>query len=235
MTMQNPERVVTKQDLKDFYDEIYPYLGGSSAFEELIAPKETDATSASKAYAIGDELILNGHLYNVTAAIALGDALVVGTNIALADDVTTQIKGKMDAMTVDATPTSSSTHLVESGGVYDFALSGISQGTTGNNGTVSIGYSKGSNVGSKVDVSVNGWNPLVGKWTSAVTAYSSATSVSLTNPFSSSSVNVLPFCQGSSGKPVTITQISVSTSTITLYFSALTETTSFKALVKSNS
>lgn len=29
MPMQNPERVVTKQDLKDFYDEIYPYLGGS--------------------------------------------------------------------------------------------------------------------------------------------------------------------------------------------------------------
>lgn len=30
MTMQNPERVVTKQDLKDFYDGIYPYLGGGS-------------------------------------------------------------------------------------------------------------------------------------------------------------------------------------------------------------
>lgn len=30
MTMQNPERVVTKQDLRDFYDGIYPYLGGGS-------------------------------------------------------------------------------------------------------------------------------------------------------------------------------------------------------------
>lgn len=31
MTMQNPERLVTKQDLKDFYDGILPYLGGSVA------------------------------------------------------------------------------------------------------------------------------------------------------------------------------------------------------------
>ena len=30
MTMQNPERVVTKEDLKEFYDGIYPYLGGGS-------------------------------------------------------------------------------------------------------------------------------------------------------------------------------------------------------------
>ena len=28
MSVQNPDRVVTKQDLKDFYDEISPYLGG---------------------------------------------------------------------------------------------------------------------------------------------------------------------------------------------------------------
>lgn len=29
MSVQHPERVVTKQDLKDFYDSILPYLGGS--------------------------------------------------------------------------------------------------------------------------------------------------------------------------------------------------------------
>ena len=28
MSVQNPERVVTKQDLADFYQEILPYLGG---------------------------------------------------------------------------------------------------------------------------------------------------------------------------------------------------------------
>lgn len=31
MTMQNPERVVTKQDLRDFYDGIYKYLGGGGS------------------------------------------------------------------------------------------------------------------------------------------------------------------------------------------------------------
>lgn len=31
MSVTNPERVVTKQDLADFYTEIFPYLGGSAA------------------------------------------------------------------------------------------------------------------------------------------------------------------------------------------------------------
>lgn len=30
MALENPERVVTKQDLKDFYDTIFPYLGGNA-------------------------------------------------------------------------------------------------------------------------------------------------------------------------------------------------------------
>ena len=36
MSVQNPERVVTKQDLKDFYDGIFPYLGG---MPEILANK----------------------------------------------------------------------------------------------------------------------------------------------------------------------------------------------------
>lgn len=36
MSVQNPERVVTKQDLKDFYDGILPYLG---SFPEVVANK----------------------------------------------------------------------------------------------------------------------------------------------------------------------------------------------------
>lgn len=61
------------------------------AVEANIAPVETDATSASQGYAEGKQLILNDVLYDVTAAITAGDALVVGTNISAADDVTSQI------------------------------------------------------------------------------------------------------------------------------------------------
>ena len=102
MPLQNPERVVTKQDLKDFYDAIYPYLGGGASFEELIAHVETDATSASKAYEIGEQLILGGVLYTATSAIAIGDALTEGTNITLSDDITTQIDKKADSATTVA-------------------------------------------------------------------------------------------------------------------------------------
>ena len=91
MPMQNPERVVTKQDLKDFYDDIYPYLGGSGAVKSIIAPVESDATSSSRAYAQGDQLIIGNTLYTATAAIAINDALVVGTNIAASDEVTDQL------------------------------------------------------------------------------------------------------------------------------------------------
>lgn len=39
------------------------------------------STSASKAYAVGDYLVLNGNLYKVTSAIAADGAITVGTNV----------------------------------------------------------------------------------------------------------------------------------------------------------
>ena len=47
MTMQNPERVVTKQDLKDFYDGIYPYLGGGGGSSTLSGLTDTDISTPS--------------------------------------------------------------------------------------------------------------------------------------------------------------------------------------------
>ena len=94
-----------------------PYIDKKDrATQANIAPVETDATSASQAYAEGAQLILNDVLYDVTAAIAQGDALVVNTNIAAADDITTQIKNH--TVTTDAVPTKDSTNPVQSGGVY---------------------------------------------------------------------------------------------------------------------
>lgn len=62
---------------------------------ENIAPIESSPSTS--AYAVGDQLIFNKVLYNVTTAISIGDALAVGTNIALADTVTEQITDKENA------------------------------------------------------------------------------------------------------------------------------------------
>ena len=76
-------------ELKDYFLE--KDTATKQAVESNIAPVETDASSASTAYAVGKQLILNDILYNVTAAISSGDALVVGTNISASNDLTTQI------------------------------------------------------------------------------------------------------------------------------------------------
>lgn len=67
-------------------------LGKNAAVLENIAPVEESPSTA--AYAIGDKLVYNDVLYDVTAAIAIGDDLEVGTNIAASDNVTTQIAGR---------------------------------------------------------------------------------------------------------------------------------------------
>lgn len=79
-----------------FQNIIKPYIDTSDrsakrAVEANIAPVETDATSASKGYVVGEQLILNDVLYDVTATITAGNALIVDTNISPADDVTSQI------------------------------------------------------------------------------------------------------------------------------------------------
>jgi len=61
-----------------------------------LATIEAVAT-ASKPYAVGEYLVLNGILYKVTQAIANGGALVVGTNIAQ-DSVGTELKSLKDAL-----------------------------------------------------------------------------------------------------------------------------------------
>ena len=95
-----------------------PYIDRKDrATQANIAPVETDATSASKAYSVGAQLILNDVLYDVTAPIAQNDALTVGTNIAAADDITTQIQNH--TVTTDAVPTKNSTNPVQSDGVYN--------------------------------------------------------------------------------------------------------------------
>lgn len=118
----------------------------ADATDNMIAPTEANASSSSAPYSVGDQLILNNILYDVIAAIQIGDALTTGTggNIAAADTLTDQLNAKANSSDLAAvatsgvysdlsgTPTlgtaaakdstnavtSGSTDLVESGAVY---------------------------------------------------------------------------------------------------------------------
>ena len=58
--------------------------------ERIIAPLEV--SPSENAYSVGEQLIFNDTLYTVTTAIAIGDALTVGTNITASDKITSQIQ-----------------------------------------------------------------------------------------------------------------------------------------------
>lgn len=87
---QNPHHVTAEQT---------GALGAS-----VIAPTENPA-SASRAYAVGEYLFLSGVLYRVTAPIAQGGTITVGTNVTaavLSDDVAAQ-KVRVGSITLSAT------------------------------------------------------------------------------------------------------------------------------------
>ena len=75
--------------------------GGNVA--EMIAPVET-STTASQAYAIGEQFILNGVLYTATAAITAGGTITIGGNCTASDTVTEQINTlkKLESISVTA-------------------------------------------------------------------------------------------------------------------------------------
>lgn len=76
----------------DLVTSLKNYLVGKSS----VAPIEADPTDSSASYSIGDQFYISNVLYEAIASISQHDALVVGTNIKLADDLTTQIKSITD-------------------------------------------------------------------------------------------------------------------------------------------
>lgn len=87
--------------------------------QEMLAPVEEDETDASRAYAIGEQLILDGILYIVIDPIAQHGIITTegaGANIEEADTITEQL-AKAN-VTPDPVPTSGSSNPVQSGGVY---------------------------------------------------------------------------------------------------------------------
>lgn len=112
--------------LKDYLLE--KDTAAKQSVESNIAPVEADASSASKAYAAGKQLVLNDILYDVTASISIGDALEVGTNIVAANDLSTQIGGKQDQIEVTSMPTASASNV---GKVYIYIGTTTSTYTSG--------------------------------------------------------------------------------------------------------
>lgn len=80
----------------------------ADATDNMIAPTEANASSSSAPYSVGDQLILNNILYDVIAAIQIGDALTTGTggNIAAADTLTDQLNAKANSSDLAAVATS---------------------------------------------------------------------------------------------------------------------------------
>jgi hypothetical protein len=68
---------------------------------DSIAP--TDTTPATAAHAIGDQFYFNGQLVTATAAIAIGDAVAVGTNCTASDTVVEQMETKTPYINLSAT------------------------------------------------------------------------------------------------------------------------------------
>lgn len=82
----------------------------ADATDNMIAPTEANASSSSAAYSVGDQLILNNILYDVIAAIQVGDALTTGTggNIAFAASLTDQLAAKANSSDLATVATSGS-------------------------------------------------------------------------------------------------------------------------------
>ena len=75
---------------------------GSKTNQSMIAPVET-VTTASQAYAIGEQFILNGTLYTATAAITAGGTITINGNCTASDTVTEQFKSLLHVEKVQIT------------------------------------------------------------------------------------------------------------------------------------
>lgn len=86
-----------------FAQVVKPYIDAQDkTTREILAPVEADETDASRAYQIGDQLILGGILYDVIAPISQHGIITStgsGANIEEADNITEQIGSVNSALT----------------------------------------------------------------------------------------------------------------------------------------
>jgi hypothetical protein len=135
-------------DAEEARDEAVEAAGTASGvigYVDNFVPAETSPTTY--AHPVGDYLLYNDQLYRVTAAIAIGDTLTVGTNITATTvnevlrlaDVTTILNILGNFATVESTTTASQAYAVGDFLVYNKLLykvtAAISQGGTITPGT----------------------------------------------------------------------------------------------------
>lgn len=124
------------------------------ALNKTLAPVETDLTSASRAYAIGQKFIYDGILYKAKTAIVQGAALVLNTNYEAADDFSSEIQTLTNNVDV----------LIDNGAVNKLPNNAITQTIEGIQVTVNADKSitiSGSGNGAYFDIFRNDANPIV--------------------------------------------------------------------------
>ena len=216
--------------------------------QDGVSPKVTIITiTGGHTVKITDADHPSGQSFNVMDGTGTGDMLKStydsANTVANAGGITAYVAGQIPSVSGKADKVTGATNgdfagldsdgnLTDSGYKYSTFVREVEAGSTNTTeGRVDVGYTLGPAT-LHVYPTVYGWDKLVGKWTADVTKAANSTSCALTNPFNSTNVAVDPFCENSSGKPVAITSMSVTSSTITLNFAALTEQTKFKAIVK---
>lgn len=129
-----------------FAQVVKPYIDAQDkTTREILAPVETDETDASKAYQIGDQLILGGILYDVIAPISQHGIITStgsGANIEEADNITEQINSVNSALTnLDAEVTSVENILGAKNLLPNEATTQVVDGnnfTVNSNGTITV-------------------------------------------------------------------------------------------------
>lgn len=127
--------------LNSMGDDISAAQAAAAAAGTLVGPTETSPSEA--AHAAGEYLIYNGALYEVTAAIAVGDTLTVGTNIAavpkgVAGGVT-ELKSAIDENLMDYVHTINPTNWYNPSGMASGVL-GVDGSVTPNDSRVYSNY-----------------------------------------------------------------------------------------------
>lgn len=71
MSLTNPDKLITEQDLKDFYDTIYPYLGSGGSDEDFftITPNTDNVQLVLK-----NRVVKNGHIVDISFEAILKNA-----------------------------------------------------------------------------------------------------------------------------------------------------------------
>lgn len=124
---------------------LYNDLRGRIDGKDVTAPiAPSDTVTAAEAHAVGDVISVGGQLYVVTAAIAIGDTIADGTNVA-STTVMAQIAAKIAALIDDTAGDGDTAKVYSADKVHDLlaALCALSNICVASSATASSGINSG--------------------------------------------------------------------------------------------